>query len=67
MNEHNITKRKFASGRWHGLFWGLVLAAVGGFWLVSNLGNVAEPARIVIPGLIILWGAATLFTRHTDQ
>jgi apolipoprotein N-acyltransferase len=65
MNEHNIWKRKFASGRWHSTFWGLVLAVIGGFWLVSNLGNVAEPARIVIPGLIILMGVAMLIKPRT--
>ena len=67
MNEHNIWKRKLASGRWHGMFWGLVLAAIGGFWLVNSLGYVTEPARIVIPGLILLLGIATLVKPRTDQ
>ena len=67
MNEHNIWKRKFASGRWHGTIWGLVFAAVGGFWLLSSLGNVAEPARIVIPGLILLLGVATLIKPSITQ
>ena len=67
MNEHNISNRKFASGRWHGMFWGIILAAVGGFWLFSSLGTVAEPARIVIPGLILLLGAATLINPRTTQ
>jgi hypothetical protein len=49
------------------MFWGIILTAVGGFWLLSSLGTVAEPARIVIPGLILLLGAATLIKPRTTQ
>ena len=45
------------SGRW---FWGLTLVAVGGFWLVSNLHIVPEPAKVVVPALIVLWGIVAL-------
>jgi hypothetical protein len=47
----------------HGLFWGLILAALGGFWLLHSIGYTQEPARIVLPGLVIAWGLATLVNR----
>jgi hypothetical protein len=47
----------------HGLFWGLLLAAIGGFWLLSSIGYSQEPARIVLPGLVIAWGLARLVSR----
>lgn len=65
MNEIKETWRERAGERrGRGLFWGLTLVAVGGFWLLGSLELVPEPARIVLPGLVILWGIATLFTRR---
>ncbi len=59
--------------RWHagegerrgrGLWWGLLLAAIGGFWLLSSIGYVEEPARIVLPGLVIAGGLASMLNRR---
>ena len=67
MNENNIWYQRFGNRRGRGLFWGLTLVAIGGFWLVGNLEIVPEPAKIVIPGLVILWGIATIFNRRATQ
>ena len=67
MNEHKIWFRRIGAHRGRGLFWGLTLVAVGSFWLLGGLGIVPEPAKIVVPGLVILWGIATLFTRRYSQ
>lgn len=58
------------TGRWGAIFWGWALAAVGGVWLLSNLGVITEDWwEVVIPILIIGWGVATLLSarRPRDQ
>ena len=65
MNEsRNLWRSRFGEKRNRGLFWGLRLVAIGGFWLLGNMDIVPEPARIILPSLVILWGVATLFTRR---
>ena len=65
MNEgRNLWRRRFGERQHGGLFWGLLLVAIGGFWLLGNMEIVPEPARIILPSLVILWGIATLFTRR---
>ena len=65
MNEsRNLWRSRFGERRNRGLFWGLLLVANGGFWLLGNMDIVPEPARIILPSLVILWGVATLFTRR---
>ena len=65
MNENrNLWRTRFSERGNRGLFWGLLLVAIGGFWLLGNLEIVPEPARIILPSLVILWGVATLFTRR---
>jgi hypothetical protein len=46
------------------LFVGLILVAVGGFWLLSSIGYVQEPARIVLPALVIAGGLASMLNRR---
>ena len=67
MNENRTWKYRFSGRGRHGLFWGLILVAVGGFWLMGSLEIVPEPAKIVIPGLVILWGIATIFIRRDKE
>jgi hypothetical protein len=67
MDKNNARHQRIGTRRGRGLFWGLTLVATGSFWLLGNLEIVPEPARIVIPGLIILWGIATMFTRRENQ
>jgi hypothetical protein len=68
MNEQKkFWQRRFREGYGHGLLWGLLLVASGGFWLLGNLDVVPEPARIIFPSLVILWGFATLFTRRITK
>jgi hypothetical protein len=68
MNEVRKSWRtRFGDGHGRGLFWGLFLVAFGGFWLLGNLDLVSEPAKIVLPSVVILWGLATLFTRRAKQ
>lgn len=68
MNEAKKTwQQRYRNGRGRGLFWGLALVALGGFWFVSNLNLVPEPAKVVIPALVILWGVATIFTRREPR
>ena len=62
--EQNALSRRFGDRRGRGLIWGLTLVAIGGFWLLGFMELVPEPTRIVLPGLVILWGVATLFTRR---
>ena len=65
MNEgRNIWGSRFLERQHRGLFWGLLLVAIGGFWLLGNLEIVPEPTRIILSSLVILWGIATLFTRR---
>jgi hypothetical protein len=59
--------RLWANRQGRGTFWGLALLALGGFWLVSNLDLVPEPAKIVLPALVITWGIAVLFTRRATE
>jgi hypothetical protein len=47
-----------------GLFVGLILVAIGGFWLLSSIGYVQEPARVVLPALVIAGGLASMFNRR---
>jgi hypothetical protein len=56
--------------RWHerigergnrGLFTGLILVGLGAFWVLGRMEIVPEPAEIVIPGLVILTGIASIF------
>ena len=58
---------RFGESRGRGILWGLLLVTFGGFWLLDNLDLVPEPARIVLPSVVILWGIATLFTRRVRQ
>ena len=68
MNEEKkVWYRRFREGHGRGLIWGLLLVAFGGFWLLGNLEIVPEPARIILPSLVILWGIATLFTRRVTE
>ncbi|UCD41420.1 MAG: hypothetical protein JSV69_12720 [Chloroflexota bacterium] len=68
MNEkRNLWRTRFGERRNRGLFWGLLLVAIGGFWLLGNLDLVPEPARIILPSLVILWGIATLFIRREAE
>ena len=68
MNEkRNHWRTRFGERRNRGLFWGLLLVAIGGFWLLGNLDLVPEPARIILPSLVILWGIATLFIRREAE
>jgi len=67
MNEKQVWTHRFGNGRGRGLFWGLTLVALGCFWLSGSLEIVPEPAKVVVPGLVILWGIATLFTRRETQ
>ncbi len=67
MNEQYLWCRRTETDRGGGLFWGLTLVAIGSFWLLGNFEIVPEPAKIVIPGLVILWGIATLVRRRTTQ
>jgi hypothetical protein len=65
MNEkRSLWRTRFGERGYRGLFWGLLLVAIGGFWLLGNVEIVPEPARIILPSLVILWGVATLFTRR---
>jgi hypothetical protein len=68
MNEERYTWRQRA-GSWggRGLFWGLTLIAGGSFWLLGDLDIVPEPGKIVFPGLVILWGLATLAGRRDSR
>ena len=62
MNKESVTWRdRLGDRRGRGLIWGLALVAGGAFWLAGNLDLISEPASIVLPGLVILWGIATLF------
>ena len=65
--EHPVTHRRFGTRQGRGLIWGLALVTVGGFWLLGSTEAVPEPARIVVPGLVILWGVATLFARRAAE
>lgn len=68
MNEsRNLWRSRFGERRNRGLFWGLPLVAIGGFWLLGNMDIVPEPARIILPSLVILWGVAPLFTRRGTE
>jgi hypothetical protein len=49
-----------------GLFSGLILVGLGAFWLLGRMEIVPEPAEIVIPGLVILTGLASIF-RSRDR
>lgn len=51
----NLWQTRFGERRNRGLFWGLLLVAIGGFWLMGNMEIVPEPARIILPSLVILW------------
>ena len=65
MNEtRNLWHARIGERRNRGLVWGLLLVSIGGFWLLGSMEIVPEPARIVLPSLLILWGIATLFTRR---
>jgi apolipoprotein N-acyltransferase len=57
-------RARWRERRGRGLFWGLTLVAIGGFWLLGSFEIVPEPAKVVLPSLVILWGVATLFTRR---
>ena len=51
---------------------GLLLAGSGGFWLISNLPTdfallSENPARLVLPALVILVGLAAIFTKRTTS
>ncbi len=67
MNENNVWYRRCGHRRGRGLFWGLTLVAIGSFWLLGSLEIVPEPAKVVVPGLVILWGIATMFTQRETQ
>jgi hypothetical protein len=68
MNEDkSLWQRRWDEGRNRGLILGLFLVGAGAFWLLGNLELVAEPARFVIPGLVILWGIAILFKRDAPR
>lgn len=66
MNKNNVWYRRLGHGSGRGLFWGMILVAIGSFWLLGNLEVVPEPATIVLPGLVILWGIASVFTRRPN-
>lgn len=57
-------RARWGEGRGRGLFWGLTLVAIGSFWLLGSLEIVPEPAKVILPGLVILWGVASIFTRR---
>lgn len=68
MNEKRNPLRTRLGERQHrGLFWGTLLVAIGGFWLLGNMEIVPEPARIILPSLVMLWGFATLFTHRETK
>jgi hypothetical protein len=68
MNEQrNRWRTRFGERPHRGLFWGILLVAIGGFWLLGNMEIVTEPARIILPSLVILWGTATPFTRRETK
>lgn len=68
MNEKKkVWQLRFGEEHRRGLWWGLILVAIGGFWLFGNMDIVPEPARIVLPSLVIIWGIATLFTRQSKK
>jgi hypothetical protein len=74
MTEHQHNHREERRGlgwreRRGGTLWGLLLAAIGGFWLTNNLTNnavsIAEnPGRVVFPALVILLGVAAMFAKR---
>lgn len=64
MNKEKVSYKWSGAGRGRGLFWGLTLVAIGSFWLLGSLEIVPEPAKVIVPGLVILWGLATIFTRR---
>lgn len=65
--EKKFLRWKLGEGHRRGYWWGLILVAIGGFWLLGNMDIVPEPARIVLPSLVIIWGIATLFTRQPSE
>ena len=68
MNEkRNLWRTRFGERRNQGHFWGLLLVGIGGFWLLGNMDIVPEPARIILPSLVILWGVAPLFPRRGTE
>jgi hypothetical protein len=68
MNEEkNIWQTRIGERRNRGFFWGLLLVAIGGFSLLGNMEIVPEPARIILPSLVILWGIASLFSRRGEK
>lgn len=65
MNELRDRLHAGAGGRHgRGLFVGLIVAAIGGFWLLSSIGYVQEPARIVLPALVIAGGLTSVLNRR---
>jgi len=65
--EKKVWQLRFSEGRGRDHWWGSILVALGGFWLLGNRDIVPEPVRIVLPSLVILWGIATLFTRQSKK
>ena len=55
-------------GRWGGLFCGASLVLIGALWLSTNLELISEEWwEIVIPVLLIGWGAAIVFGSRSDD
>lgn len=67
MNEEmNAWASKFGERHRRGHFWGLALAAAGGFWLLVNLEVVPAPGKLLLPGILLLWGLAEMFNRGRE-
>ena len=72
--KHHKEKRRGLGWRERrgGALLGLLVAAIGGFWLTNNLTNnvvsIAEnPGRVVFPALVILLGVAAILARRDHR
>ncbi len=66
--QHHYYSCLWPVGRWGGLFCGASLVGIGAVCLSSNLELISEEWwEIVIPVLLIGWGAAIVFGSRSDD
>ncbi len=66
--QHHYYSCLWPVGRLGGLFCGASLVAIGAVWLASNLELISQEWwEIVIPVLLIGWGAAIVFGSRSDE